>query len=144
MSITALDDSQIGGELKSISVDWGVDGIYSTTSSTFAQLGFNILVGNPAQYAEGATQITAILIAECDAVSGTTGEIDLYNYSDSVQIDGSATGFDDLGIGVWGTISTPEINITPGKSYRVRVRRVTGSGQSAVYIRSATLLLKFS
>ena len=85
--------------------------------------------------------MTATLICDIsESDSGITGEFELYNLTDATSVTGSVTSFvdaDDLKQSSSFTITSSDFDDT----FRVRIRRTSGTGTDNVRIRSAQLLL---
>jgi hypothetical protein len=124
-----------------VSVDFGFDSTYATTSSTFAQIPLNVVVQSASTYNSTYTGMTATLICDIsESDSGITGEFELYNLTDATSVTGSVTSFvdtDDLKQSSSFTITSSDFDDT----FRVRIRRTSGTGTDNVRIRSAQLLL---
>jgi hypothetical protein len=124
-----------------VSVDFGFDSTYATTSSTFAQIPLNVVVQSASTYNSTYTGMTATLICDIsESDTGITGEFELYDVTNSSSIVGSTTSFVDTD----GLKSSSSFTITSSDfddTFRVRIRRTSGTGTDNVRIRSAQLLL---
>ena len=124
-----------------VSVDFGFDSTYATTSSTFAQIPLNVVVQSASTYNSTYTGMTATLICDIsESDTGITGEFELYDVTNLSSIVGSTTSFVDTD----GLKSSSSFTITSSDfddTFRVRIRRTSGTGTDNVRIRSAQLLL---
>ena len=124
-----------------VSVDFGFDATYATTSSTFAQIPLNVVVQSASTYNSTYTGMTATLICDIsESDTGITGEFELYDVTNLSSIVGSTTSFVDTD----GLKSSSSFTITSSDfddTFRVRIRRTSGTGTDNVRIRSAQLLL---
>lgn len=121
-------------------IDFSLGAIYSTTSSGFASIPAQVLVPELADIG-GGTAIKCKLAIDCFLDTGVEGEFELYNYTDSLSVADSQ--FTVNSNGAWLYIIGPEVEITPGKVYRIRSRRAAGSGNDKVYIEGGTLILRY-
>lgn len=130
---------QIAGGPRCVSIDWGLDSTYQTIGSSFAELGFNATVGDATDYYDtGLTTIKGIVIAMVSTDAGATGELDVYNYTDGVALAGSVIAIADNQ--TYNKVVSAELTFTQGKTYRIRMRRVTGNKK--VKIQSASIIAK--
>jgi len=142
---------QIANALESISGgggnfsdSWSISGIFETTSSSFGQIPEQIIIPHKEQILAGATKIEAKLLVSTENESASTGEADVFDYTDGGQVTGSVVS---LPAGAWSDkISSAWFDVTAyeGSSVRARIRRVTGGGMNATRIEGATLIFKVS
>jgi hypothetical protein len=77
-------------------------------------------------------------VSQSDA--GVSGEFDLFNLTDSTQVTGSVTSFvDSDGLKSSSSFSLGSTHFDD--TFRVRMRRVGGTGANDVRIRAAQLIL---
>jgi len=129
-----------GGGFIAETGNFGLDGTYFTTSSSFASLIFNLLSPTASDLKTGATALKCVINAELATESTSVGEMELYNVTDSASVAGSTTAIPNASGYV--TRKSAEFTLTQGKTYRIRIRRVSGQGQNGVNIRSAFLRFK--
>ena len=118
-------------------ISWSLSGILQTTSTSFSQVGEQIMIPHADNLISGATTITAILVVSTNTEGASTGEVDLFNYTDFVQ-EGLVTS---IANGGWFETESEGQVITGGKAYRPRMRRVGGTGSNNAQIESAVLIL---
>ncbi len=134
---------QVDGVVKPFSLDspelvsFAIDGTYFTTSSSFTQLKFNKLTPLASELKSDATVLKCVIKAEVFTEGNAVGELELYNLTDGTQVIESLIAIPNA-VG-FKVVESDEFTIDQGKTYRIRIRRVSGSGQDEVDIRSAYL-----
>ena len=121
---------------------WSLNGILSTSSSTFAQVPEQIIVPIMEELMAGATKIEAKLSVSTENTSSSAGEADVYNYTDGAEIVGSLVSLPNGG---WSNkISTAWFDVTgkQGKAVRPRIRKESGGGLTQ--IEGAQLIFKIT
>ena len=126
-----------GGGIPKQVVAWTLNGISSTTNTSFVSVPYQIQIPTAAEM--GGTSIEAIMIVSYNtAGAGTpTGEFRLFNYTDST-VEGFVTACPN---GTWLKATSTQASITGGKAYRPQIRKVIGAGGASMQIESATLIL---
>ena len=118
-------------------------GAYTTTSTTFGQVPETHVIKTKTFYEKKSRFMTGKLTAALShSQNGRDTEIDLYNLTDNVAVTGSTLSALITSSGVYQIVESGEFTLADNKEYRVRIRRVTGNGNSTAEIRSATLELK--
>jgi hypothetical protein len=124
-----------------IVIDFGFDATYATNSTAFAQAPLNIIIQSATTYNSNFTSMSGTLICDISQSDlGITGEFDLFNLTDGTSVVGSTTSFtstDDLKSSVLFSIPSSNFDDT----FRVRIRRTSGTGGNNVRIRAAQLIL---
>jgi len=123
---------------KVVSIDFGVDGTYQTTSTSFTALAFNVTIPDAADLFPGKTGIEAKIAFMANVEGAATGELELYNYTDSASVGSSVV----VPNGGYTYTISPVITATLKKTYRVRMKRVGGTGGNNIQIQSVSLILK--
>ena len=118
-------------------------GSYFTTSSSFGQVTETHTIKSAGYYEPDATIIKGkISVTISHGANNGQSEIDLYNISDGVSVTNSLISATIITKDVYQIEESVEFDITENKEYRVRIRRLTGTGQNTAKIRSATLEIK--
>ncbi len=119
-----------------------LNGAELTESSTFVEVNKILTIPSPSVIFPGASVIEAKLIVVSKNDASSTGEIDLFNFTDSAAITGSelsvsGSTFDEAVSSDWFDISA-----LAGKAVKPRIRRVTGIGTNKTRIQGIKLLYR--
>lgn len=118
-------------------------GSYSTTSSSFGQVPETHAIKEKKFYEKHSTNLKGVLTATIThSANDGQVEIDLYNLSDSTSVTNSIMNITVTSGGVYQIEESVEFDLEENKEYRVRIRRLTGTGQNLAMIRAATLEIK--
>lgn len=118
-------------------------GAYSTASTTFGQVPETHTIKSSDYYEAGSTTIKGTISATISHDQNGGGvEIDLYNLTDSVSVTNSIISTTITTGDTYQIEEGLEFVLEQNKEYRLRIKRLTGSGQSGAKIRSATLEIK--
>jgi hypothetical protein len=124
-----------------VAIDFSFDGTYVQGSTSFGQIPLNVVIQSATTYNSGFPTMSGTLICDVSQTdSGINGEFDLYNLTDSAQVTGSVTAFTDTD----GLKSSASFSLGSGEfddTFRVRMRRTSGTGANDVRIRAAQLIL---
>jgi hypothetical protein len=122
-------------------LDFTLDGTYTTSSTSFANVPINVVIQSATTYNTDFSTMNGILICDISlSDSGIAGEFDLYNLTDSTSVSGSATAFTDAD-GLKSSNSFSLTNVHFNDTFVVRVRRTGGVGSNDMRIRAAQLKL---
>jgi len=137
-----VNGGTIGMDTRIITLDWGVNGIYSHSGSSYASIPIQVLVPKMASIDE-FTKIEAKLCISYDTEGAATMDARLYNYTDNVLVTGSEFNLPNA---TWSYGESGWIDITAfeGKAIRVQAKRNGGAGANNVSIEGAVLILKYS
>jgi hypothetical protein len=124
-----------------VAIDFSFDGTYVQGSTSFGQIPLQVVIQSATTYNSGFPTMSGTLICDVSQTdSGINGEFDLYNLTDSAQVTGSVTSFTDTD----GLKSSASFSLGSGDfddTFRVRMRRTSGTGANDVRIRAAQLIL---
>lgn len=121
-------------------IDFGYSNIYSSTQGSFVSVPIQCMVPRTDDVHPGKI-VKAKLAIDYYLQSGVDGEFELYNYTDLESIVDSQFSFTDELAWLYGI--GPCMEVEEGKSYRLRIKRIAGSGNKAVLIESAQLILSY-
>jgi hypothetical protein len=115
--------------------------IFSTKSALFV-VNSNVLVipSNGCFFPNRSNQIKSQYFVNVQTDSGLTGEICLVDLATNSIVSGSTVSFNNS---VFNTQSSSSFNLEAGKAYSFAIRRSNGNASKFVYLRGATLTLKF-
>ncbi|NIQ14802.1 MAG: hypothetical protein GTO02_10505, partial [Candidatus Dadabacteria bacterium] len=124
-------------------LDFGLDGIYGNTSTSYAYVPIEIMLPKLSTISSGATQIEAKIMVSYEIDGAATGEMQLYDYTGATAITATQTA---LANSTWTYKDTAFFDLTAyeGKAIRLGTKRIGGTGSDAVKIESASLLIKIS
>lgn len=142
--IFKFDSPDTGGSSltgDTVVLDFTLDGTYTTSSSTFANVPINIIIQSATTYNSDFSTMSGVLICDISlSDSGVAGEFDLYNLTDGTSVSGSVTAFTDAD-GLKSSNSFSLTNIHFDDTFVVRVRRTGNPASSDMRIRAAQLKL---
>ena len=124
-----------------VTLDFSFDGTYVNSSTSFGQIPLQIVIQSATTYNSNFSTMNGQLICDVSQTdSGINGEFDLFNLTDSAQVTGSVTSFTDTD-GLKSSSSFSIGNTHFDNTFRVRLRRTSGTGANDVRIRAAQLIL---
>jgi hypothetical protein len=139
--ITFSADTESAQTQAEVAIDFSFDGTYVQGSTSFGQIPLQVVIQSATTYNSSFPTMSGTLICDVSlSDAGVSGEFDLYNLTDSAQITGSVTSFVDSD----GLKSSASFSLGSGEfddTFRVRMRRVGGTGANDVRIRAAQLIL---
>lgn len=137
-----VDEQSVGLNVRVVTLDWGVNGIYGHSGSSYASIPLQVLIPKMADI-DGFTKIEAKLCLSYDTEGVATMDAELYDFTDGVSIVGTEKNYPN---GTWIYGSTDWIDVTAyeGKAIRVRTKRNGGTGANDVSIEGLVLVLKYS
>ena len=126
-----------------VSVDFGLNGIYSTTSTSYSYIPIQVQIPAIADLLTNGTSIECKVVISYNTAGAAAMEYRLLNFTDTAVVAGST---ESLPNATWQHNSSEYFDITAyeGKAIRIGYIRVGGTGSDAVSIESAQLILKFS
>jgi len=121
--------------------DFGLNGIYGQSNTSYASIPLQVMIPELADLGANYTKIEAKLVLDYETDGASTMDARLTNYTDGGAVAGSEKNYPNQS---WGHGSTGFFDVTAieGKSVRIQLKRVGGSGQ--VKIEGAALILKYS
>lgn len=133
-------DDKFGDKGLTKLIDFSYPTIYSTTQSGFAAVPIQVVVPFTDDVHAGKT-VKAKLAIDHYLESGVDAEFELYNYTDLESVTGSQ--FSTIEELAWLYAIGPCVVVEEGKSYRLRMRRTAGSGNNAVLIEAAQIIISY-
>jgi len=137
-----IDGQSLGLRVKIITLDFGINGIYGSSSTNYVSIPIQVLVPKIADI-DSFTKIEAKLCLDYNTQDSSTASMRLYNYTDSAVVPNSEKSLVNVN---WDYGSSGWIDITAyeGKALRCQIKRVGGITGNQIQIEGALLILKLS
>lgn len=135
-----FDDLNELGSTKIIPLEFSLDGIYSTNSTSYQQIARQIILPN-LDSIDNYNSLEARLIISYQTEGAATMDVDIFNYTDFVAIAGTEENYPNQS---WGFQqgSWFDLSAVAGKALRIRRKRNGGSGLNDVQIEGLSLLVR--
>ena len=123
-------------------VDFTLDAIYVTSSSSFGRIPLQVIVPMMATIHPQCNKIEAMIIASHRGGDTAVGNIQLYSYTNSHEVAGSLNDLPNTGADFENfTGRLIDITALEGSALSTRIKKITGSG--TVAIEAQQLLIRY-
>lgn len=128
---------------KTISVDWSYNALYGHSGTSYVSVGRQVIVPNKDLIMPGATLIQAKFQFVYFTEGAAAMDIELFDYTTGASVALSEENFPNVGA-YTKAVRTDWVTITEGSSYRLRTKRVGGTGANNVVLEASNLILKYT
>jgi len=122
-------------------INLSIDSVYGNTDTTYSYIPIQIMLPTRVSINEGATKLEAKIMVSYETDGASTGELQLYNYTDTTEITTTQTALENS---TWTFKETPYFDLTEyeGKAIRIGCKRIGGTASDAVKIESVSFFIK--
>jgi hypothetical protein len=126
-----------------IVLDFSLNGIYFHSGTSYASIPLQVLVPNKALILPSANSIQARWDLSYLAEGVSSMDVDLFCYTDGISVVNSEENCPNNAPNWTAHKRTDWFDITEEKAYRIRTKRVGGTGSNDVNIEGASLVIKY-